>query len=104
LVWKRTRSGTVNANVARWTADLDDGAECSSEVFARVVVDDRIDARVGIRQTIPDDAQSHVDVAVFRYVAEERHQKVDVNGQPENGEDKDKERTSTSGWTLRNTL
>jgi len=51
-------------------AAVDDRAERCSEVSAGVVVDDGIDARVGVGQTVPDDIQSRVDRTVCRDVAE----------------------------------
>ena len=64
-----------------------------------MVVDERIDARVGVRQTVPEHAQYQVERTVGR-VAEVEDEQVDVQRQPEHGKDDDDEDEQTTRLTL----
>ena len=65
-------------------------AEALAELLRREVVDDGVDARVEVGETVPHDADAlvHGRLGQAAVVGDEE---VDVHGQPEEGEDDDDE-------------
>jgi len=64
-----------------------------------VVVDDRIDARVEVRQTAEEHAGRHIRVAGWLLV-EEADEQVDVNRQPQHCEEDNDQHEQSTGVTL----
>ena len=91
------RHARLHRHVVRLTGGAPGGgpttehlAEALAELLRREVVDDGVDARVEVGETVPQDAHALVDVGLGQ-AAKVGDEQVDVHGQPEEREDDDDE-------------
>src|SRR6218665_1844019 len=74
--------------VLPWPLAVDGGPEGVPEALGRVIIDDRVDARVEVGETVADDADGAIEIA-FWQAAKVGDEQMHVHRKPENGEEGD---------------